>query len=323
MKIRSMSGIILFAVVIFLSKINTAQAAAVDLVLQNVTPPSTALFLDQEITYTIRLSNTNAGTTATGYTINLPTSVRALRVTCTTTVTANCGSSSVSNNSVISTSSTILGNATTGTNRLNLTIFGRVTSLGTLDNVVTVVKGSVDTEADISDNIVNLADSTVGRQLAFSLCPSNGFYTRASGTDTVLSSVDIATGSKTVVGTTNFSYNAVGFNRNDGYLYGIRGGTNPTLVRIGINGNAQDLGRIDFNGFPTSTTGSAAEINVSNDMFMIANNSDRLYQISVDRLSANFAKVQNSVLLSGISTTGGAGAFNIGDLSINPVDFDA
>lgn len=324
--VRKRNFLFSFLIIIILTfisiSIKFAFAATVNLALQTTTPaPAATLFLDQEITYNIRLSNIQTSSTSTGYTVTLPSSVRVLRVTCGTTGTANCGTTNFSGNTVSSTNATILGNATIGTNRLNLAIVARVTSSGTLTNSISVATGSGDTDSNNLNNTDSFSNTTVNTQTSFLSCPDNGFYARASGSNTILASLNVATGTKTTIGTTLFSYNGMAFNQGEGFNYAVRGGTNPTIVRIGANGVGEDLGRLDFNGFPTDTSGSAAEFDRNNRMYMMPNNSTRLYIINMDRTSANFMKVENSVTLSFTGYTP-SGSFNIGDLSINPVDFD-
>lgn len=296
-------------------------AATVNLALTNATVSPTSLLLDQEVTYSFRLSNLQSSGSSTGYTISFPSSIRVLRVTCTTSGTANCGNTTtISGNSLSSTNATISGN-TSGNNRLNFTIVGRVTNSGTITNNVSVSTGTGDTDSSSGNNTLAFTNLSVTSQTPFSSCPDNGFYARASGGSTILTSLNVATGVKTTIGTTSFAYNAMAFNQGEGFNYAIRGATNPTVVRIGSNGIAQDLGWLDFNGFTTNTTGSAAEFDRNNRMYMIPNNSKQLYIINMDRTSSNFMKVENSVTLSFSGYTPSS-SFNIGDLSINPVDLD-
>ena len=56
------------------------------------------------------------------------------------------------------------------------------------------------------------------------------------------------------LGRSTLSYNAMGFNPNDNYLYAIQIGTNH-LVQIDSTGTATDLGAVS--GLPTPTGGSA------------------------------------------------------------------
>lgn len=104
----------------------------------------------------------------------------------------------------------------------------------------------------------------------------------------------------------NFKVNAVGYNVEDGFIYGVRRGTNH-LVKIGNNGVFQDLGPVGSLPYPGNEADGyfVGDFDISGNLYVANGNKNVIFKIDV---SSNATQM----------ITTNVSAFNFADFSFSP-----
>ncbi|PRY83366.1 DUF6923 family protein, partial [Mongoliibacter ruber] len=166
-----------------------------------------------------------------------------------------------------------------------LQIVARVNGAGNYTNVATV-----SAENDDPDPTNNEASATTDPLLPFvDACDENRVFLSQ---DDELFLVDRSGNPFTfpLIGTSDFRYNAIGFNSVDNYVYGIRRGrddvNNPRnrLIVIGANGVGTTLGEVT--GLP-NTVGSffSGDFDADGYLWVLNNTNTKLYKINVQTIA--------------------------------------
>ncbi len=108
-----------------------------------------------------------------------------------------------------------------------------------------------------------------------------------------------------LLGTSTFRYNAIGFNPNDNFVYGIEINSN-NLLRIGSSGVAVNLGAIS--GLPSNTNFNSGEIAPNGDYYVKNGSATTMYRIDIPSMTAV------AVPLTGTSGSSGDLAWSNGSL---------
>jgi uncharacterized repeat protein (TIGR01451 family) len=129
----------------------------------------------------------------------------------------------------------------------------------------------------------------------FGSCPAPAYITQGVDINSIkLNSVNLLTGGLTPISSTNFpsGVNAIGFNRLDSYIYGMKGGTNNTVMRIDANGVGYDLGAIT--GVPTASY-TLGDVDANGVLYIKSLTGTTIYGIDVNSTSPNYLKLVKTI----------------------------
>jgi uncharacterized repeat protein (TIGR01451 family) len=145
----------------------------------------------------------------------------------------------------------------------------------------------------------------------FGLCPATAYLSQGPTTSTIkLNSVDLNTAAITSISTAIIpkGVNAIGFNRLNGYLYGMQPGNNH-VVQVDANGVGYDLGAIA--GVPTGNNFIVGDVDANGVLYIMINPGSTIYGIDVNPASPTYL-----TLLKTISLT----STNILDFAFHPTN---
>lgn len=133
---------------------------------------------------------------------------------------------------------------------------------------------------------ITVSSSPPAQAAAFTCEP--GFYQAMTGS---FKKLDPQTGSYTVIGSTALNLNAVGYNIEDNYIYGINNDPgSATLIKVEDDGSYTDLGAVT--GLPSGSV--LGDMDHSGNLFVATDNTT-LYQIDVSAVSASVINLSGSI----------------------------
>ncbi len=138
----------------------------------------------------------------------------------------------------------------------------------------------------------------------FSTCDERLWLTQGNPTD--LLSVGMTTNPFTFTneGGETFAHNAAGFHPTDFYGYAIQAGPTPNLLRLGSNGQTQNLGAIA--GIPSSPGINAGEIADDGSYYVVGSAApSTLYKIDVGTVSATTITLSRAINIFDLAWSGG------------------
>lgn len=138
----------------------------------------------------------------------------------------------------------------------------------------------------------------------FSTCDERLWLTQGGPTD--LFSVGMTTNPFTFnnEGGETFAHNAAGFHPTDYYGYAIQSGPTANLLRLGSNGQTENLGAIS--GIPASSSIDTGEIADDGAYYVIGNTApDILYRVDIGTVSATPITLSRAVNVADLAWSGG------------------
>jgi hypothetical protein len=152
---------------------------------------------------------------------------------------------------------------------------------------------------------------------SFGSCPATAFMSQGTSNSSIkLNSVSLLDGSLTSISSSNFSagVNAIGFNQIDGYIYGMKAGSNNTVMKIDANGVGYELGAIT--GLPLADY-IVGDVDANGILYVKSLTGTTAYGIDVNSASANYLKLVKTI--TGFTTISGAVA-GIQDFAFHPTN---
>jgi uncharacterized repeat protein (TIGR01451 family) len=135
-------------------------------------------------------------------------------------------------------------------------------------------------------------------------CPATPYITQGINNSSIkLNSVDLQSGVLTPISASNFAagVNAIGFNQLDGYIYGMKAGSNNTVMKIDANGVGYDLGAIT--GLPLADY-IAGDVDANGILYVKSLLGTSAYGIDVSSASPNYLTLVKTI--TGLTTISGA-----------------
>ncbi|NJO94735.1 MAG: lamin tail domain-containing protein [Pleurocapsa sp. CRU_1_2] len=135
----------------------------------------------------------------------------------------------------------------------------------------------------------------------FSSCPAPAYLSQGTTNSTIkLYSVDLFSGGLSAISASDIpgGINGIGFNQLDGYIYGMKSGTNNIVTRLDKTGVATDLGSIA--GLPPGNY-NVGDVD-SNGVLYVSAGGGTIYGIDITPTSPNYRKVIKTItnVVSGI-----------------------
>ncbi|GMQ62826.1 DUF6923 family protein [Vallitalea maricola] len=133
--------------------------------------------------------------------------------------------------------------------------------------------------------------------------------------------IDLVTGSPTLIGTItpNSSYNAIGFNVLDNYIYGYDI-TNNTIIRLSADATADNLGTVP--NLPAQAY-NVGDVDLNGYLYLFRQNTNRFYVIDLDPNRSTYLQLVDPANNFQLQTSNFGVAIttqNIADWAFNPVD---
>jgi uncharacterized repeat protein (TIGR01451 family) len=146
-------------------------------------------------------------------------------------------------------------------------------------------------------------------------CPATTYISQGINNSSIkLNSVDLQSGVLTPISTSNFSagVNAIGFNQLDGYIYGMKAGSNNTVMKIDANGVGYELGAIT--GLPLADY-IVGDVDANGILYVKSLLGTTAYGIDVNSASPNYLTLVKTI--TGLTTISGATA-GVQDFAFHP-----
>jgi uncharacterized repeat protein (TIGR01451 family) len=134
-------------------------------------------------------------------------------------------------------------------------------------------------------------------------CPATPYVSQGiNNTSIKLNSVDLQSGVLTPISASNFAagVNAIGFNQLDGYIYGMKAGSNNTVMKIDANGVGYDLGAIT--GLPLADY-IAGDVDANGILYVKSLVGTSAYGIDVNSASPTYLTLVKTI--TGLTTISG------------------
>jgi uncharacterized repeat protein (TIGR01451 family) len=134
-------------------------------------------------------------------------------------------------------------------------------------------------------------------------CPATPYISQGiNNTSIKLNSVDLQSGVLTPISASNFAagVNAIGFNQLDGYIYGMKAGSNNTVMKIDANGVGYDLGAIT--GLPLADY-IAGDVDANGILYVKSLVGTSAYGIDVNSASPTYLTLVKTI--TGLATISG------------------
>jgi uncharacterized repeat protein (TIGR01451 family) len=135
-------------------------------------------------------------------------------------------------------------------------------------------------------------------------CPATPYISQGiNNTSIKLNSVDLQSGVLTPISASNFAagVNAIGFNQLDGYIYGMKAGSNNTVMKIDANGVGYELGAIT--GLPLADY-IAGDVDANGILYVKSLVGTSAYGIDVNSASPTYLTLVKTI--TGLATISGA-----------------
>jgi hypothetical protein len=269
------------------------------------------LTLGNSNTVPIYVIQTLADNFPPGLTISNPNSLGG---TCTTDaanvgkVTATAGSSTLS---IVDGLKIPAGGCTVSVNV-------RATTTGTFTN--TIAAGALKTTAGDNPNTTTDTFTTTPAP-NFGLCPAPAYITQGIDNSNIkLNSVDLLNGVLTPISPSSIAagigtsgVNAIGFNQLDGYIYGMKGSSGNSVMRIDANGVGYDLGVIA--GVPVGTY-VVGDVDANGILYVKTLTGITIYGIDVKPASPTYLQLVKTI--NGLGSI--SGALGIQDFAFHPTN---
>jgi uncharacterized repeat protein (TIGR01451 family) len=126
-------------------------------------------------------------------------------------------------------------------------------------------------------------------------CPATAYISQGADNSSIkLNSVNLQSGVLTPISASNFAagVNAIGFNQLDGYIYGMKGGIDNTVMRIDANGVGYDLGAIP--GLPLADY-NAGDVDANGILYVRSATSTTAYGIDVKPASLTYLTIVKTI----------------------------
>jgi uncharacterized repeat protein (TIGR01451 family) len=254
-------------------------------------PTSIAAGETSQLTFSITNPNESGSVTLTplDFTDNLPTGVTIAAATATNN--GSCGSPAVTNGA-----GAALAVGATSVRATNISVAAGATCSITVDVTATASGNYTNSASNMSSSVGNLVPGgsttlTVDTQPSFGMCDARMYL--AQGGPTQLYQFDTSNNpfQYTPIGSASTAYNAAGRHPQDGYIYAL-GGNPVTLIRIGSDGIAQNLGAVS--GLPNGYYQNG-EVAPDGSYYVKIQNTNQLYRIDVNTRTAQLITLSQTV----------------------------
>jgi uncharacterized repeat protein (TIGR01451 family) len=148
-------------------------------------------------------------------------------------------------------------------------------------------------------------------------CPATTYISQGINNSSIkLNSVDLQSGVLTPISASNFSagVNAIGFNQLDGYIYGMKAGSNNTVMKIDASGVGYELGAIT--GLPLNDY-IAGDIDANGILYVKSLAGTSAYGIDVNSASPTYLTLVKTI--TGLNTISGTTA-GVQDFAFHPTN---
>jgi uncharacterized repeat protein (TIGR01451 family) len=148
-------------------------------------------------------------------------------------------------------------------------------------------------------------------------CPATTYLSQGiNNTSIKLNSLDLPSGVLTPISASNFAagVNAIGFNQLDGYIYGMKAGSNNTVMKIDADGVGYDLGAIT--GLPLADY-IAGDVDANGILYVKSLVGTSAYGIDVNYASSTYLTIVKTI--TGLATISGA-VTGVQDFAFHPTN---
>jgi uncharacterized repeat protein (TIGR01451 family) len=147
------------------------------------------------------------------------------------------------------------------------------------------------TDGEVEDYQVSITTPVT----SLGTCPATAYISQGVDNSSIkLNSVDLQAGVLTPISASNFSagVNAIGFNQVDKYIYGMKSGTDNTVMKIDANGVGYDLGAIP--GLPLAIY-NAGDVDANGILYVKSVGSTTAYGIDVNSASPTYLTIVKTI----------------------------